>query len=336
MSTLVPPTPIEYRERIGALTGPETLSRFLAELEVTVVTAVGPEVPVVAKATTDVLAGGKRLRPMLTLAAATAAGPEEVLATAGRRLIDLGTAVELLHAGSLVHDDVMDGAETRHGAPSVNAAQGTGTAILCGDYLIALSFSRAASVGVAEVATIAAAFTELCRGQAAETRDLFRPERTVADYYSCIEGKTAALFAASCRLGVLAAGGEQRVARKLADFGLALGMAFQIVDDLLDLGGLASTIGKPTGQDLTAGVYTLPTLLALADRPEIGDALRAGDTTTVTRMVLDSSAPEQTVAAARKWTGRAVEVLHECAESLHPGTVDALGGMAVSLLGRAR
>ena len=217
-----------------------------------------------------VSAGGKRLRPALSLCAAYAAkgvGPVAEDAITG------GISVELVHLGSLYHDDVIDEAETRRGVPSVNARWSNIVAILAGDYLLARASSLAASLGADVAALLAATIGELCRGQVLELQHLFDADRSVDAYTSAIEGKTASLFGTACRVGGMVSAVDDPTLEALTAFGHHLGMCFQIVDDVLDVTATDEELGKPAGNDIIEGVYTLPVIHALAASDELRDLL---------------------------------------------------------------
>lgn len=205
-------------------------------------------------------AGGKRVRPGLALAAATAQGrrasPEDLLG---------GVAVELVHLASLYHDDVMDEATVRRNVPSVNARWGNLVAIVAGDFLLARSAEIAAGLGAEIAGLLAHTLGELCRGQVHEVQAAYRTDRSEDDYLATIAGKTAALMATSCRIGALTAGLPADQVEALTAFGQRFGMVFQLRDDVLDVIGTEAELGKPPGQDLAEGIYTLPVLAALAD-----------------------------------------------------------------------
>jgi heptaprenyl diphosphate synthase len=216
-------------------------------------------------------AGGKRLRPVLALCAAYAAkgadGPAADDAVTG------AAAVELVHLGSLYHDDVIDEAETRRGVPSVNARWSNIVAILAGDYLLAQASSLAASLGADVAGLLADTIGELCRGQVLELQHLFDASRPEAAYLSAIEGKTASLFATSCRIGGMVSGVSADTLDALTQFGHHLGMCFQVVDDVLDVTASEAELGKPTGNDVHEGVYTLPVIYALQSSAELRSLL---------------------------------------------------------------
>lgn len=218
-----------------------------------------------------ITAGGKRIRPSLTLACAGIASlpvPEDSIAGA--------VSVELVHLGSLHHDDVMDGASTRRGVASVNERWDVTTAVLSGDFLLARASVLAAQVGTEFSELLASTIAELCEGQILEHQDAFSCDRTIASYETSISGKTASLLSTSCRIGAITAGLSRDEIEAVTEFGRSYGMAFQILDDINDLTSDRQALGKPSGQDLMEGNYTLPVLLTLGggDGAGAGDALR--------------------------------------------------------------
>jgi heptaprenyl diphosphate synthase len=215
-------------------------------------------------------AGGKRVRPGFCIAAAATAltsdGPASAAALTG------GVSVELVHLGSLYHDDVMDEAEVRRTVDSVNARWGNLRAILAGDFLLARASELAAGLGVEVAGLLAATISRLCEGQLLEIQHAHDLGRTEEAYLRSIEGKTASLLAAACRIGGIVAEAPASHIDALTTFGRSYGMAFQLVDDVLDLVATEEQLGKPSGHDLEEGVYTLPVLRTLAG-PD-GDELR--------------------------------------------------------------
>src|SRR5436309_727612 len=197
-----------------------------------------------------VAAGGKRLRPTLTLCAAYAAQGVEA---ASPDAVTGSVACELVHLGSLYHDDVIDEAETRRGVPSVNARWSNIVAILAGDYLLAQASSLAASLGADVAGLLAATIGELCRGQVLELQHLFDPDRSEEAYFSAIEGKTGSLMATACRVGGMVCDVPADTLDALTQYGHHLGMCFQIVDDVLDVTQTEAELGKPTGNDVHEG-----------------------------------------------------------------------------------
>src|SRR3954467_10177031 len=222
-----------------------------------------------------IAAGGKRLRPALALTAAYAAAPDASSRPAPEEAIMGGVSVELVHLGSLYHDDVMDEALTRRGVESVNARWGNLRAILSGDFLLAKASEIAASLGVEVAGLLAATIGSLCEGQVRELQTTYNSERTEEQYLSSIAGKTASLFAAAVRIGAIVGELDRNEIESLTLFGHRYGMAFQIVDGVLDVVGTDEQLGKPASQDLAEGVYTLPVIRALRHRDAAAAELRS-------------------------------------------------------------
>jgi heptaprenyl diphosphate synthase len=280
-------------------------------------------------------AGGKRIRPTLTLCAAYAVSDSTDPVSA--KAVTGAVAIELVHQGSLYHDDVIDEAETRRGVPSVNARWSNIVAILAGDFLLARASALAAHLGgdVAEV--LASTIAELCRGQVLELQHLFDVDRTEEGYCSAIEGKTASLFGTSCRVGGMVCGVAEPTVDALTRYGFHVGMCFQIVDDVLDITGTDASLGKPAGQDLVEGVYTLPVIHAIAARPELRDSLGhpldAEQLSTVRRLATSDGAVEAALGKARDHATKAVEAL-DGAEELAPEVCAGLTRLVQGLVDR--
>ncbi|MBU1307626.1 MAG: polyprenyl synthetase family protein [Alphaproteobacteria bacterium] len=207
--------------------------------------------------------GGKRLRPMLTIAAAQLFGKGTGIA------INFAAAVEFMHNATLLHDDVVDESDMRRGKPAARMVWGNKASILVGDFLLGQAFMMMVetrdidSLGVLSAASAVMAEGEVF--QLAKTGDL---TTTPADYAEVIRAKTAVLFQAACEVGAMAGGADAAGRAALATYGLELGNGFQLVDDALDYGGQAGTLGKNTGDDLREGKMTLPVILALTDGSE--------------------------------------------------------------------
>jgi geranylgeranyl pyrophosphate synthase len=208
-----------------------------------------------------IAAGGKRLRPLLVFLAAGAPPPQS------DGLLGAAVAVELVHGATLIHDDVLDGSPLRRGHPTVFAAGGRSMAIATGDLLFSRAFAELAATGsVQAVRVLARASRELAAGEVMQRADAFATDLTVERYLERCRLKTAVLFRAACELGALQAGGP---ACELADFGEQIGLAFQILDDVLDVTGPPERTGKPRGADLLDGTVTLPLIVAGRRDPEI-------------------------------------------------------------------
>ncbi len=260
-----------------------------------------------------IYAGGKRLRPMLAVASATggqsAATQDDLLG---------GVALELMHLASLYHDDVMDEADVRRNVDSVNARYGNLVAIVAGDYLMARSAAIAADLGTEIAGLLARTLAWLTRGQVSEVRTSYSVERSESDYYEAIEGKTASLMASSCRVGALTARRTPEEVEALTEFGRCFGMIYQLRDDVLDVVATDGQLGKPAGQDLAEGVYTLPTLVALNDaavgselRELLGEALDDAERERARKMVVATDGVSETLRVAHEHVRRAHDVVDQ-------------------------
>jgi geranylgeranyl pyrophosphate synthase len=255
---------VEAVEEIMRRGGPvlrERMSRGEAHLEDVAAEA---GAPLASHATATVVAGGKRLRPLLVLLAAEAAGgvdgePERELS-----LIRAAVAVELVHSATLVHDDLIDGAQLRRGRPTVAAVAGRQTAIATGDLLFSCAFAELARNRDAEqLRALSDASSALAAGELLQREDAYASDIAVERYLERCRLKTAALFEASCRLGALVvATGDVSLAASLGEFAGRIGLAFQLLDDVLDVSGPAQRTGKARGTDLLDGTVTLPLILA--------------------------------------------------------------------------
>jgi geranylgeranyl pyrophosphate synthase len=245
-------------------------------------------------------AGGKRVRPALVLLAARI----------GRYDLDVLTpaamAVELTHAATLVHDDVIDRAPLRRGRPTVTASRGDAPAIVIGDFYFAKAYEQAARTSSPEVvALLANAVMEICAGEVRQQGIKHRYSTDVTEYMHRIESKTATLLAACCEIGALLGGLPYPQRESLRDYGRLLGLAFQIADDVLDYTASADALGKPIGHDLVEGFATLPLMLARANAEldELlvdGRSLNADDARRIAVMVRDSDGPRLALDRARE------------------------------------
>jgi geranylgeranyl pyrophosphate synthase len=249
-------TAVEGVIRAGGSHVPELMRRLEARL----VELVRDHGEVLARhAGSTIEAGGKRLRPLLVF---LAAGRE----TEG--LLRAGVAVELVHSATLVHDDVLDAAPLRRGRPTVFADAGREMAIATGDLLFSRAFAELAGGGRADlVRVLSDASSALARGELMQRADAWRVDVPRERYLERCDLKTARLFEAACRLGALEAGGP---ADALGDFGRRIGLAFQLLDDVLDVSGPAERTGKHRGTDLLDGTVTLPLILARERDAELG------------------------------------------------------------------
>jgi heptaprenyl diphosphate synthase len=312
----------------------DSLPRDLERVEKALKASVSTEDPMLTEvARSLILAGGKRLRPVLTIAAA-AAGNADVTDD----VIQGGVAVELVHLGSLYHDDVMDEAETRRGVVTANARYGNFVAIVAGDFCLAVSAQIAAGLGVEVSRLLGFTIGELCKGQVRELEHLYKVDRPEASYFASIDGKTASLMSAACRVGALTGGLIETHVDALTRYGQFIGMVFQIADDILDVIGTDEQLGKPSGNDVLEGVYTLPVLRALAD-PQIGEELQRLLTARVERAGVDhvrklvraSVGLDAAVGVARGYAGQAADAV---AGLPNPHVRSELAGLGHLLLDR--
>ena len=227
------------------------------------------DLPVVSSLVTGIVKNsGKRFRPILLLLAARAFSPD--LPTA----ITAAAGIELLHTASLVHDDDIDNADLRRGQPTLNSQLSSGAVILIGDFLFAQSAMLAAATNSTRIVSIfASTLGEICDGQLREVMHARQLDQDRVDYDRRIWGKTASLFAGAAEMGAVIGNAPEPSIQELRSFGGDLGMAFQIIDDVLDLREGTQTLGKPAGNDLRQGIVTLPTMLFAAGLPKDSDTL---------------------------------------------------------------
>ncbi|MBO6204993.1 MAG: polyprenyl synthetase family protein [Selenomonas sp.] len=207
-----------------------------------------------------VTAGGKRIRPALCLLAAR--GSKEFSL---ERILPLAEALELIHTASLVHDDVIDEADTRRGEPTANAKWDNQIAILGGDYIFARAFSLIAEGGYGDYVAkrLAELVCNLSVGEIIQDHTVYQAVKDLDNYYERIQKKTADFLEICCELGGLVGGLPEEDTKKLAEYGHCIGMAFQITDDVLDIMQTSEQIGKPAGNDIRQGIVTLPVIHAL-------------------------------------------------------------------------
>jgi octaprenyl-diphosphate synthase len=204
--------------------------------------------------------GGKRLRPALLLLSS------RLLGDGGRAAIRLAAIVEMIHAATLVHDDVIDVAQTRRGRPSPNMLWGNHTSVLAGDWLYMQAFQIALELRDFRILGILIGLTQtMVEGELLQLERLGSIGVTEEGYMELVDRKTASLFSACARLGALASGAQDRAERRLGEFAWNLGMAFQLVDDVLDFTADETVLGKPVGSDLREGKITLPLIYSIQD-----------------------------------------------------------------------
>jgi octaprenyl-diphosphate synthase len=264
-----------------------------------------------------VSAGGKRIRPRLVLLFANALGH------AGDEQFTLAATVEFIHTATLLHDDVVDESSLRRGRQTANAVFGNAASVLVGDFLYSRAFQMMVSVNNMRVLEVLADATNvIAEGEVLQLMNMHDPDLAVNEYLRVIRSKTAKLFEASARLGAILAGADAAVELSCADYGRALGTAFQLVDDLLDYDGQTHELGKNVGDDLREGKPTLPLLVAMArgseaERSLIRHAIEQGEVTRLPEVV---AAVRRTGAldTARELASTEADTARACVVSLPP------------------
>ena len=238
----------------------------LAELEIALQEAVSAPEKIITEIGTHLVAsGGKRLRPAIYFLAARCGGSFSL-----QEAMPLGVALEMMHMASLVHDDVIDSADTRRGSATANAKWGNQVSILAGDYLFAKAFALVAENNYSKRVDrqLARLICDLSSGELIQNKEIYHASCDVDEYFERIAKKTANFIAIACQLGGDVAKLPESQIQALYDFGYNVGMAFQLTDDLLDLTSDDKTLGKPAGNDILQGIVTLPAIRALEVSPD--------------------------------------------------------------------
>jgi geranylgeranyl pyrophosphate synthase len=239
-----------------------------------------------------VAAGGKRIRPALVVLAAMCGAYDQKHALSG------AIAVEVVHAATLVHDDVIDRSPTRRGRPTVSAQLGAEPAIVVGDFYFAKAYEWAARTNLPEaVAILADAVMKICAGEVRQQAIRYRYSTSIDEYMQRIEAKTATLLAACCDIGALLGGLSKHHRDALRSYGRSLGLAFQIADDVLDYTGTEGEVGKPIGHDILEGFATLPLMLS-SIQLEDDRRLSGADARGIVEAVRKSDGPRDALAQA--------------------------------------
>jgi heptaprenyl diphosphate synthase len=270
-------------------------------------------------------AGGKRIRPALVLLSAMCGTYER------DRALPAAMAVEVTHAATLVHDDVIDRSATRRGRPTVAAALGDEPAIVVGDFYFAEAYELAARTNSPEVVSILAkAVMEICAGEVRQQSIRYRYSTNADEYMRRIEAKTAALLAACCDIGALLGELSDQRRAALRSYGRSLGLAFQIADDVLDYTSTEGEVGKPIGHDIREGFATLPLMLAEI-RIDDGRKLSEDEAKIIVEKVLKSDGPHRALELARNHANEGLEQLKKLP---HTNAVDALAALADYVVSR--
>ncbi len=272
-------------------------------------------------------AGGKRLRPLLVLLCAKACGYE------GRDHIKLAAIIEFLHTAMLLHDDVVDESDLRRGRKTVNAAWGNPASVLVGDFMHSRAFEMMVEIGNLRVMEILAQATNvIAEGEVQQLANVRNPDFSEQSYLQVIYRKTAMLFQAASHTAAVLAGANQATESALRDFGLHLGLAFQLIDDMLDYAGNAQELGKNVGDDLAEGKVTLPLIIAMrnGDKAQanfIRETILAGGTEqlpAVTEMVRNTGGLRYTLSRASMEQEKAMKCIHMVTPSKYRNSMENL------------
>ncbi|PLR82649.1 heptaprenyl diphosphate synthase component II [Bacillus canaveralius] len=257
-------------------------------------------------------AGGKRIRPVFVLLAGKF-GNYDINVTK-----NIAMALELIHTASLVHDDVIDDAELRRGRPTIKAKWDNRIAMYTGDYIFARSLELITNIENPLAHQILSnTIVEVCIGEIEQIKDKYRFDQNIKDYFRRIKRKTALLIAVSLQLGAISAGVEERIHRKLFQFGYYVGMSFQITDDILDFTGTEKELGKPAGGDLLQGNLTLPVFFAMEDANirtkivRVHEDMPRSEIDEIISLIKNSSAIERSVQISDRYLDKAISLLDE-------------------------
>ena len=312
----------------------DTVADDFSRVNDLIIQRLSSDVPLVEKIAQYIIeSGGKRLRPLLVLLSSQAAG------YGGSDHLKLAAVIEFLHTATLLHDDVVDTSDMRRGRSTANARWGNAPSVLVGDFLYARAFEMMVELESLPIMNVLSHATAvIAEGEVLQLMNVKNPDLTEDDYMTVIHNKTAMLFEAASHTGALLAGADAAEERSLREYGMHLGLAFQLVDDVLDYRGDADTMGKNVGDDLAEGKTTLPLIHAMAnsgddDRQLIRQAIRKGgldDLSSILDIVDQSGALDYTMARARAEAARAAECLAELPDSDHKHALTLLTEVAVA------
>lgn len=278
-------------------------------------------------------AGGKRMRPMLALISGGACG------NLNKDHLTLAAVIEFIHTATLLHDDVVDISTLRRGRPTANAEWGNAPSVLVGDFLYTRAFQLLVSIGNMEVMTLMSEVTNtIAEGEVLQLTKAGDPNTTEEDYFEVIKNKTAVLFAAATACGAILAGSKQQEIDRFYQYGLDLGLAFQLVDDVLDYEGNAEEMGKNVGDDLAEGKPTLPLIYTMKQGSQ-GDATLVYDAISnksidqlshVISAVQRCDALTYTKQLAQQKSQAAAAIINDCKDSPYKESLIRLAHLAVS------
>ncbi|MCK2151343.1 MULTISPECIES: octaprenyl diphosphate synthase [Marinobacter] len=312
----------------------DTVADDFSRVNELIIQRLSSDVPLVEKIAQYIIeSGGKRLRPLLVLLSSQATG------YAGNNHLKLAAVIEFLHTATLLHDDVVDTSDMRRGRSTANARWGNAPSVLVGDFLYARAFEMMVELESLPIMNVLSHATAvIAEGEVMQLMNVKNPDLTEEQYMKVIHNKTAMLFEAASHSGALLAGASQQQEKALQDYGKHLGLAFQLVDDVLDYRGDAETMGKNVGDDLAEGKATLPLIHAMAngsdeERQLIRQAIRKGgldDLSQILAVVDSSGALEYTMARARAEAAQAAKCLSGLVDSSHKTALTLLTEVAVA------
>lgn len=283
------------------------LSKQLEKVQQMMTAAIHVKNPKTQAAILDLLAsGGKRLRPAYLLLFS------ELTHLESDKKIALASSIEMLHTATLIHDDVIDLAETRRGVPTISHLYGSEIAVYAGDYLFIAVFKLMIqhALDLSNLSRRIDAMEKLLNGELGQMNLKFNTEQTIDDYIDNISGKTAELFAQACAVAPFA-DGAYKLAQLAYDIGLNIGIAFQIMDDYLDYTADSETLGKPVLADMQQGIYSAPVLFALAADKRVADFLNQENFDAVFKIIQHTNALQKTYDLARQYTATALKLIEK-------------------------
>ena len=294
------------------------LASDMERVNATIIARMDSDIPLIPQLAGHLIAaGGKRMRPMMTVAGAMLGSRD---AATREPAVKLATAVEFIHSATLLHDDVIDESDLRRGRETANALWGNDASVLVGDFLFARAFELMVEAGdLTVLGRLASAAARITEGEIKQMAITGQPDTALQDYYDVIEGKTAVLFSAAAAAGIEITGASAAHVEAMRHYGMKLGMAFQIMDDALDYAASASDMGKNAGDDFADQKITLPTILAWQDadseervfwqRTLGGADFRDGDLATAQDILARHDAVNRAIAIASDFAGEAATAL---------------------------
>lgn len=278
-------------------------------------------------------AGGKRMRPVLVLLCSRALG------YTGERHVELATVIEFLHTATLLHDDVVDMSEMRRGRPTANVRWDTPSSVLVGDFIYSRAFQLLVEIGDMRIMDVMASTTnQISEGEVLQLVHQHDPHTSEAAYMEVIRNKTAILFAAACSTAAILSGADKATEQALHEFGMQVGLAFQLVDDVLDYAGDSNALGKNVGDDLAEGKPTLPLIHTMQHGPEedralIISAIESGgrdNLAAIVTAVQNSGALEYTRQKAAQCVARALDCLHVLSQGPYRSGLEQVADTALN------